>query len=71
MYKSWAEEPQWDIEDHSGRKLGDDLENNSDNGGSSDNNHFDMRIAFDPFEDIWWSIYQVHIVTFTVLYSVM
>ena len=37
------------IKDDSGRELGGDSENNFDNGGSSDDNHFHMRNLVDSF----------------------
>ena len=53
-YESEAEESKWDIEDDWDRKLEGDSENNSDNGGSNDDNDFDYvtRIALDAFEDM-------------------
>ena len=53
-YESEAEESKWDVEGDWDRKLEDDSENNSDNGGSNDDNDFDYdtRNAFDAFEDM-------------------
>ena len=53
-YESEAEESKWDVEGDWDRKLEDDSENNSDNGGSNDDNDFDYDTsnAFDAFEDM-------------------
>ena len=53
-YESEGEESKWDVEDDWERKFEGDSENNSDNGGSNDDNDFDYvtRIALDAFEDM-------------------
>ena len=53
-YESEAEESRWDVEGDWDRKLEGDSENNSDNGGSNDDNDFDYDTsnAFDAFEDM-------------------
>ena len=53
-YVSEAEESKPDVEGDWERKLESDLEKNSDNGGSNDDNDFDYdtRNAFDAFEDM-------------------
>ena len=57
-YVSEAEESKRDVEGDWERKLEGDSENNSDSGGSNDDNDFDYdtRNAFDAFEDMQWNI---------------
>ena len=52
-YVSEAEESKWDVGGDWERKLEGDSENNSDNGGSNnDDFDYDTRNAFDAFEDM-------------------
>ena len=79
-YESEAEESKWDFEDDWDRKLEGDSENNSDNGGSNDDNDFitlrashsmHLKICNEIFCCYPLSIYQAHIAILILLYSVM